>query len=177
MSLQNTSLVRSEGVSKRNKIGDRASSEDIRVAGDGLPGLQVPPARCDAEDPDSASLNYAVYPARCSENETYELVTKHSARAYFMCENPAVVSHLMPRKFEVDGAFRAEKQRALQASQRGGRVRWVSEVDESHRARAAAAAAAATQQSQASEPRAAVPSYSIVPTRTPLMTCVSKILA
>lgn len=81
----------------------------------------------------------------------------------------------MPREFEVDGAFRAEKQRALQASQRGGRVRRVSEVDESHRTRAAAAAAAATQQSQASEPRAAVPSYSIVPTRTPLMTCVSLI--
>lgn len=72
----------------------------------------------------------------------------------------------MPRVFEVDGAFRAEKQRALQASQRGGRVRGASEVDEGHRA--SAAAAAATQQSQAREPRAAVPSYSIVPTRTPL---------
>lgn len=73
----------------------------------------------------------------------------------------------MPRVFEVDGAFRAEKQRALQASHGGGRVRRVSEVDEGHRA-SAAAAAAATQQSQPSEPRAAVPSYSIVPTRTPL---------
>lgn len=72
----------------------------------------------------------------------------------------------MPRIFEVDGAFRAEKQRALQASEGGGRVRRASEVDEGHRARAAAAAAAA-QQAQAREPRAAVPSHSIVPTRTP----------
>lgn len=67
----------------------------------------------------------------------------------------------MPRVFEVDGAFRAEKQSALQASERGGRVRGASEVDEGHRARAATAAAA--QQPQPREPRAAVPSYSIVP--------------
>lgn len=73
-----------------------------------------------------------------------------------MCENPAVVCHLMPRVFEVDGAFRAKKQRALEASHGRSRVRWISEVDEGHWAGAPASAAAA-QQSEPREPRAAVP--------------------
>lgn len=83
-----------------------------------------------------------------------------------MCENPAVVCHLMPRVFEVDGPLRAEKQRALEASHGRGCIRRVSEVDEGHRAGTCATVASA-QQSKPREPRAAAPSYSIVPALVP----------
>lgn len=63
---------------------------------------------------------------------------KKSARAYFMCEYPAVVCQLMPREFEVDGALWAEEQGALQAGQGGARVARGYEVDERDRPRAAA---------------------------------------
>lgn len=82
-----------------------------------------------------------------------------------MCENPAVVCHLMPCVFEMDGSLGAEEQRSLQAGQRGGGVGRTSEVDEGHRARAAAVAAG--QQAQPREPRAAVPPHLVVPVLVP----------
>lgn len=96
---------------------------------------------------------------QCGTDKFHKISNQHpkrkhkSARAYFMCENPSVVCHLaMPRVFEVDGAFRAEEQGALQASQGGGGVTSGAELDEGHWAGAAAVTAA--QQAQPREPRA-----------------------
>lgn len=72
-----------------------------------------------------------------------------------MCENPAVVCHLMPGVFEMDGTLRAEQQGTLQAGEGRGGVRRTGEVHEGHRA--SAAPAAATQHPQPSEARTAVP--------------------
>lgn len=104
---------------------------------------------------------------------------RDSARAYFMCENPAVVCHLMPCVFEMDGALRAEQQGALESCHGAGRVRRASEVDERDGARVAAVAAvAAAQQPQPREPGAAVTTIlsCCAHTRTPVLICVSLIL-
>lgn len=95
-----------------------------------------------------------------------------SARAYFMCENPAVVCHLMPCVIEVDGRLRAEKQRALETSHCGAGVGGGREVDEGHRP-AAAAVPTAGQQPQPSESRAAViTTLTFAHTRTPVSNIV-----
>lgn len=70
-----------------------------------------------------------------------------------MRENPAVVRHLVPGVFEMDGALRAEEQGALQARQGGARVRGAGEVYEGDGSRRAARAA--RQQPQPREPGAA----------------------
>lgn len=71
-----------------------------------------------------------------------------------MCENPAVVCQLMPGVFQMDGAFRAEQQGALQPRHCVAGVDRASEVHE--RDRRCAARVAAGHHAQARVPRAAI---------------------
>lgn len=92
-----------------------------------------------------------------------------------MCENPAVVCHLMPCVFEMDGSLRAEQQGALEPGHGGCGVGRAGEVDERDRPRAAAVTAIpAAQQSQPRVPGAAVTTIlsCFAHTRTPVYLCV-----